>query len=267
MTATPGTVIKGIFALQLLIGVALIAGDLSFGLPGLPSTQRAPGMDQPVRPGDQTRRYRPRDLPDVPNRPFPATPDMPPRLVLEDAELDGRDVLRMVGSIAPGDGDRVAVLLDQRFQVDDAPEALLLHSPGGSVEDALALGREIRRLGLAVEIAAGDVCLSACPYLLAGGAERSVDPDGSVGVHQHYFGENSVQPAFLAVEDIQAGQGRVMGYLDEMGLDPLLMQHALTTPPDSIYIFVAEELERYGIVSEAASTGGAYPDRDAAFAL
>ena len=249
MTATPGTVIKGIFALQLLIGVALVAGDLSVGVPGLPSGPRAPAMDQPVRPGDQTRRYSPRDLPDVPDRPFPATPDMPPRLVLEEAALDGRDVLRMVGTIAPGDGERMAELLERRFATDSAPEALLLHSPGGSVDDALSLGRQIRRLGLTVEIAAGDVCLSACPYVLAGGRSRRIDPEGSVGVHQHYFGENTIQPAFLAVEDIQAGLGRVMGYLDEMGLDPMLMRHALATPPDAIYILVAEELERYRVAS------------------
>lgn len=70
-----------------------------------------------------------------------------------------------------------------------------------------------------------------------------------VGVHQHYFGENTVLPAFLAVEDIQRGQGEVMGYLDEMGIDLRLMQPALATPPDAIYILVREELERYGLVT------------------
>ena len=249
MSNASGRVIKGIFGLQLAIGLALVAGDLSLGVPSLPGRDRAPAMDQPVRPGDQTRRYRPRDLPDTPNRSFPATPDMPDRLVLEDTTLDGRSVVRMTGSIAPGDADRVPDLLSERFEAEDPPEALLLHSPGGSVEDALALGRTLRSLDLTTEIASGDVCLSACPYLFVGGARRVVDRDGSVGVHQHYFGENTVQPAFLAVEDIQRGQGRVMAYLDEMGIDPLMMQHALGTPPESIYVFIPEELERYGVTS------------------
>ncbi|MEL6809414.1 MAG: hypothetical protein AAFO97_16700, partial [Pseudomonadota bacterium] len=55
-------------------------------------------------------------------------------------------------------------------------------------------------------------------------------------------------PAAFAVEDIQRGQGEVMTYLDEMGIDPLLMQHALSTPPDEIYVLLPEELERYGFI-------------------
>ncbi|SFG14966.1 hypothetical protein SAMN04488020_101322 [Palleronia marisminoris] len=249
MNVSPSTVIKGIFALQLVIGAALVAGDMNAGLPTWSAQPRAPQLDQPVRPGDQTRRFQPQQLPDAPNRPFPPTADMPTRLMLSDAEFDGRKVVRMVGTIAPGDGERVAPLLAERFNADDAPDALLLHSPGGSVGDGLVLGRAVRDLGIATEIAPGDLCLSACPYLFAGGASRTVQPGGSLGVHQHYFGENIVQPAFLAVEDIQRGQGQVLAYLAEMGLDLRLMEHALMTPPQSIYIFVTEELERYGIVT------------------
>lgn len=248
MRASPARVIKAIFALQMAIGVALVAGDMSFGVPSLPGGDRAPDLDQPVRPGDQTRRYRPGTLPDRPDRPFPTMTDMPDRLTLSEAQLDGRDVLRMVGTIAPGDGERVPDLLAERAGGEDPPP-LVLHSPGGSVEDALRIGRAVREMGLETEVATGEACLSACPYLLAGGVARRVHANGSVGVHQHYFGENTVLPAFLAVKDVQRGQGRVMAYLDEMGVDPLLMQHALTTPPESIYIFVPEELERYAMTT------------------
>ncbi len=245
MTATPARVIKGILGLQILIGAALVAGDMSIGLPRLPGGDGSPGLEQPVRPGDQTRRYDPGALPDRPGTPFPRTGDMPARLTLEEADLAGRSVLRMVGTVAPGDGARIPDLLADRLAERDPATALVLHSPGGSVDDALEIGRAIRTLGLATEVVAGDVCLSACPYILAGGAPRVVSPEGSVGVHQHAFGENTVLPAFLAVEDVQRGQGRVMGYLDEMGVDPLVMRHALATPPESIYLLLPEELERY----------------------
>ncbi len=248
--AAPGRVIRGIFALQLAIGLALVWGDISAGVPRLQFGPAAPDLDQPVRPGDQTRRYAPRERRDVPNRPFPATPDMPDRLAIETARIDGRPVLRMIGQIAPGDGDRVPDLLAEQAGQEAAPAALLLNSPGGSVSDALAIGRAIRRLDLRTEVAAGDVCFSACPYLLAGGTTRAVDPAGAVGVHQHYFGESGLLPAFLAVEDVQHGQGVVMAYLDEMGVDPLLMQPALTTPPDEIYILLPAELARYALVRE-----------------
>lgn len=249
MTATPARAIKGILALQILIGAALVAGDMSFGVPGLPGGGRAPGMEQPVRPGDQTRRYEPGALPERPNTPFPRTGDMPERLTLEEVELAGRSVLRMVGTVAPGDGARIPDLLAERIAARDPAPTLALHSPGGSVNDALEIGRAIRALDLATRVTAGGVCLSACPYILAGGTRRSVSPDGSVGVHQHAFGESTVLPAFLAVEDVQRGQGRVMEYLAEMGVDPLLMRHALATPPDSIYLLLPEELDRYRLSS------------------
>jgi len=68
-------------------------------------------------------------------------------------------------------------------------------------------------------------------------------------VHQHYFGESTILPAGFAVEDIQTGQGRVMAYLDEMGIDPLVMRHALVTPPDEIYVLVPAELRAYGFIT------------------
>jgi len=33
-----------------------------------------------------------------------------------------------------------------------------------------------------------------------------------------------------------------MTYLDEMGIDPLVMQHALSTPPDEIHVLLPSEL-------------------------
>jgi hypothetical protein len=92
-------------------------------------------------------------------------------------------------------------------------------------------------------------CLSACPYILAGGVERTVSRSALVGVHQHYFGENTVLPAFLAVEDIQRGQAAVMAYLDEMGIDPLLSARAMQTPPQDIYILVEDELEGFALAT------------------
>ncbi|MAB16290.1 MAG: hypothetical protein CMN07_03825, partial [Roseobacter sp.] len=91
---------------------------------------------------------------------------------------------------------------------------------------------------------------SACPYLLAAGTSRTIPEDASVGVHQHFFGENTLLPTFLAVEDIQRGQGEVMEYLDQMGIDPLVMRHALATPSDEIYLLLPEELESYGFTKK-----------------
>jgi len=118
------------------------------------------------------------------------------------------------------------------------------------VDEALALGRHLRKSGLKTAILAGEYCFSACPYVLAGGATRSIDEDALVGVHQHYFGESTLLPAAFAVEDIQTGQAQVMIYLDEMGIDPMVMSHALGTPPDQIYVLLPQELRHYGFLPD-----------------
>jgi len=244
--------IYGILVIQLTLAVLLMGGDLWRVIPqiGLPSTQ--PGFDTPVNPGDQTRRYRPSDMPLAPARdgnparPFTSTGDMPDRLAF--ARSDG--VLTITGRIAQGDAARFRDLLATDAAAGRPPvRTLRLNSPGGSVSDALRIGERVRDDGIDTVMEAGDICLSACPYVLSAGVGRRVDDAAQVGVHQHFFETNTILPAFLAVEDIQRGQGQVMTYLIEMGVDPQLMQHALVTPPDEIYVLLPEQLIDYRVVT------------------
>ncbi|MFG6530973.1 MULTISPECIES: hypothetical protein [unclassified Sulfitobacter] len=236
-----GRVLIGVLIFQLGLAVLLFWGDLGEGLrlPGF--GPRAPELTEPVRPGDQTRRFRPERAP-TPGQPMPETA-LPDRLVL--TPVSGGRAALLEGAIEAGDAERI---IKQLSELSPMPEEIYLNSPGGSVRDALELGRHLRGEGLDTALREGDICYSACPYLLAAGQERSVPESASVGVHQHYFGESTILPAFVAVEDIQRGQGEVMRYLDDMGVDPLVMQHALVTPPDEIYVLLPEELRRYGFI-------------------
>ena len=229
---------------QLVIGVLLVAGDMREGGFRLPRFgPDAPRLSEPVRPGDQRRTFNPsRDRP--PTSPLRDAGNLPDRLVL--SPEDGA-TWRLEGGISAGDAARIIAQIDA---ADPAIATLVLQSPGGSVMDALELGRHLRKAGIATRMRDGEFCYSACPYLLAAGAAREIAQGASVGVHQHYFGENTLLPAFIAVSDIQRGQGEVMRYLDEMGIDPMVMQHALATPPDEIYVLLPEELVRYGFVAE-----------------
>ena len=131
---------------------------------------------------------------------------------------------------------------------------MALHSPGGSVSAALALGRLLRGREIATEVPAGAACLSACPFAFAGGVTRTVSPDGWLGVHQSYFDQSAIMPAFVAVERIQLGEAQVLRYLHAMGIDPMVMVHALETPSDQIYLLSAAELDRYGLVTDGATS-------------
>ncbi|MBE9636559.1 hypothetical protein [Salipiger mangrovisoli] len=239
---TVARALTGALLLQIALGAFLVLGDLSSGDFSLPRFgPSAPRLTQPVTPGDQRRTFAPnRDLP--PLSPLRDPGKLPNRLALTEAE---GGTWRLEGTIAEGDAERIIAALDGAPGI----ERLILQSPGGSVPDALAIGRHLRQMGLGTRMLEGEFCYSACPYLLAAGTPRDIPEGASVGVHQHYFGESTLLPAFVAVEQIQRGQGDVMEYLQEMGIDPMVLRPALATPADQIYILLPEELARYKFVT------------------
>ena len=250
-TWTAARLLKGALAAQYLLALIVVMGDLPGDiLDNLPWSQpRPPTTQLPVTPGNQTRQFEPRRLPiEQPMGPgFPLEEFAPSRLEFTSANLGGYDnAVLLAGAIAEGDAERFGDWLNG---LAEKPEAFALHSPGGAVDEALQIGRIIRTTGLPVMVTVGASCFSACPYILAGGLKREVSRQALVGVHQHYFGTNTYLPAFLLVSDIQVGQGEVMSYLAEMGIDPMIMVKALITPPDDIYILVPEELESFGLAT------------------
>lgn len=241
--------------LQALIGAAVVveaSGLLTEGRWRLTAPPAiVPG--EPVRPEDQTRRYRPADLPPAPAPMRPALPglpapaDLPERLTIETVARDGGTALSLTGRIDAGAADRLA---DRLAALATPPERILLHSPGGLVDEALALGRTIRAAGLPTAVPDGAVCLSACPYLLAGGTERAVSARALVGVHQSYYDRSVYLPLFLGVSWVQRGEAEAMRFLIEMGVDPLVRIPALETPAEDIYLLTADELVDYRLATE-----------------
>jgi len=199
----------------------------------------------PTTPGDQVRHYDPsRSFPDFMRTPAPSTVkipgDMPPRLqfeVIDRGELG--EAIFLKGRISSGDAERFTSFL---ASLEEAPKVVSLHSPGGNVSEAFEIGRSLRAAELDTTMLPGLVCLSSCPYIFAAGVNRSASKDAAVGMHQHYYDTPGYMPVFLAVEEIQYGQGETMEYLIEMGIDPGLMVHSLNTPPKEIYILVEDEL-------------------------
>ncbi len=246
MNRSVARTLTAVLIFQLGIGVLLVFGDIRDGGMTLPNFRPdAPRLSEPVRPGDQRRLFNPgRDRPMLSPERDPG--QLPERLTLTYA--DG--TWRLEGAIAEGDAQR---LIPQIERASPPIDTLILQSEGGSVRDAIDLGRHLRTAGIATRMLPGEFCYSACPYLFAGGVTRDAAASASIGVHQHYFGESTLLPAFVAVEDIQRGQAEVMGYLADMGIDPMVMRHALATPPDEIYILLPEELTRFGMTTETAS--------------
>ncbi|MDO5640803.1 MAG: hypothetical protein Q4G26_00235 [Paracoccus sp. (in: a-proteobacteria)] len=237
--SSPGAAIRAVLIAQVLLAGAIVLIDLR-GSPG----RAAPGLFAPPVEGPSVRPYRPDLRPAEPGA--PAMRPMPSRLEFR----AGDDVIMVSGQIAGGDADRFAAWLDEQ---QPGARRVSLDSSGGSVADALAIGRMLRAGGFDTVIQDGAVCLSACPYIMAGGISREAETGAVVGVHQHFFGKNTLLPAFMAVRDVQRAQASVMDYLDEMGVDLRLMSYALRTPPEEIHILDAARMAEFGLTTAGAS--------------
>lgn len=241
-------------AAQVLVALAVFSEDIRRAIEFHSRDEVRTVPTAPVSPGDQRRPYSPATVPAQPDReqrrdsPFALPRTLPTRMAFSVREIaaDGV-VLLATGQIDAEASGRFLAFVEG---MEAPPDFIALHSPGGSVAEALKLGRAIREAGFATMLTPDAACVSACPYVLAGGVRRLVSGSAWVGMHQHYYDQSIILPAFMAVEAIQAGQGDTLLYLDEMGVDPVILAHGLKTPPEDIYLFVEAELLGYNLATE-----------------
>ncbi|KRQ95883.1 hypothetical protein [Bradyrhizobium valentinum] len=177
-------------------------------------------------------------LPDiVPSILAPLTPDGDKRLTPRPQadgvmaqpmtfELVGGGKLMATGTIMPGISEAFAAEVAKR---GDYIKTVVLNSPGGSVADALAMGRLIRDKNFATEIEPGKYCASSCPLVFAGGVERRVGDKAIIGVHQvAAIGQAGGLPRD-EMNVAQSISARCQRYLGDMGVSLQVWVHAMAT--------------------------------------
>ena len=171
-------------------------------------------------------------------------------------DLVGDGKLVATGLIVPGTAEAFKAEVDKRGSYI---KTVALNSPGGSVSDAIAIGRLIRDKKFATEVGNGNLCASSCPLAFAGGIERRADDKAAIGVHQVF--SPSDDPAANTMDQAQRISANCQKYLVEMGVDPRLWIHAMETPREELYRLKSDELialklatERRGEKSAAAAT-------------
>ncbi|MEM1040043.1 MAG: hypothetical protein AAGI12_11310 [Pseudomonadota bacterium] len=256
-TVADGRFLKLVFLAMLGLSVVILVQDYQTlvanapqGLPGNRTGQPAP-LTLPS-PGDQTRPYFPRTMPLGPSRKKPdlpgwldpldgATMAAPMRFVLGP---EGR--ASAVGTIDPGTADRLKTFMETH---GEAIAEITLHSPGGSVSDALAMGRAIRAAGIRTAVAAHGYCASACPLILASGLYRTVGDEAFVGVHQVYALPQAVGTLQTGMRDAQFITALCQQLLVDMGVDLQVWLKASQTPPAQLYVFTPDELTRFRLAN------------------
>jgi hypothetical protein len=161
-------------------------------------------------------------------------------------------------------------------QHDLTGATVVLDSGGGSVHGAIALGREIRRLGLDTTVGRlSDIdgnrngitlarlnphaeCESMCAFILIAGVHRTVPPEARVMVHQIWLGDRRDDPtaASYSAEDlvlVQRDIGRLAQYTGEMGASVDLLDLALRIPPwEPMHAMTRAEIRNTGVETPGA---------------
>lgn len=162
-------------------------------------------------------------------------------------ELVGEGKLMATGTITPGISEAFAAEVKKR---GDYIKTVVLNSPGGSVGDALAMGKLIRERKLATEVESGKICASSCPLMFVGGTERRAGAKAAIGVHQVFAissKDNIAQRDDMS--DAQRISARCQRYLVDMGVNTQMWVHAMETPKEKLFIFRPDELKSLNIVT------------------
>jgi hypothetical protein len=166
-------------------------------------------------------------------------------------ELVGGGKLMATGTITPGSSQSFAAEVGKR---GDYVKTVVLNSPGGSVTDALAMGRLIRERKFATEVEAGKYCASSCPLVFAGGVERRAGDRATIGVHQvaaiRAAANGPPRDEMSVAQNISA---RCQRYLGEMGVSLQVWVHAMETPHDRLFVFEPDELKLLNMVTAGAA--------------
>jgi len=190
----------------------------------------------------------------------PAAPDTPAALQVVAVapgypgrlQGDERWLIYLDGPVDPGATSRVVSLILTEHITN---AVVYLNSPGGSLVTAMQLGRVLREHALDTRVgtrttdatrAAAGTCHSACPFILAGGVQRSLEKGSAVGLHR---AENRVpvrdEDAFQHVVRTQ-----VVEYLAEMGVRAEVANIMEAIPHDRIRDLTVDEALQLNLVNE-----------------
>lgn len=148
---------------------------------------------------------------------------------------------------------------------------VVLDSSGGSVNDAITLGRRFRNLGLSTTVgislqnrggqsarpavAPEAYCESMCVFLLLAGKTRYVPAAARVRVHQIWMGDRAddAKAASYSAQDLMIVErdiGRLAKYTFDMGGGGDLLSLALSVPPwEDLHELDAAELKLTNLVT------------------
>lgn len=152
--------------------------------------------------------------------------------------------LSIDGAITDETARSFASLLDleQKRTQSTLKPIVTIHSTGGDVQAAMAIGRDIRRR--TGTVSSNGPCHSACVFVAMGGVERNI---AGIGLHRPYFVKSDTNDFHEADARYKKMQRSVVEYMGEMNISDALMRMMFSVPPGDMRLLPPTEARTIGL--------------------
>lgn len=125
-----------------------------------------------------------------------------------------------------------------------AQKVVMLDSIGGSVPEAIRIGRLLRETDFDTLVPSTGVCQGTCVYLLAAGRKKTVR--GHVGLHRPYYPNGDSAQGEARYNGVRYDAG---AYLREMNVPSTLIDEMNRIDPRQMRVLTPAELARFRLTS------------------
>lgn len=147
------------------------------------------------------------------------------------------------GQINRGDFDRFKSFLLEDDALKGYANQVWLNSPGGDVVEAMRFAEFFDKSSAAVNVGPYSKCYSACVFMFAGAASRTVFPLGELGVHRLVLKSEEVAYAREKAVVVQASED-VYTFLIRQGMPQDIVVRMRETPASEMFVFDFIDLRR-----------------------
>ena len=148
------------------------------------------------------------------------------------------------GEIKRGDFDRFRLFLLEDDALKGYASHVWLNSPGGDVIEAMRFADLLDKSGATAYVGPDSKCYSACVFIFAGAASRSIFPQGELGVHRITLKSDEVAYAREKSVVVQASE-EAYAYLVRQGIPQEVVTKMRETPASELFVFDFFEARRF----------------------
>lgn len=153
--------------------------------------------------------------------------------------------LRYEGKITSDFADLVERTTAMAERMEIGKRVLDIDSSGGMVEDGIRAGDVIADSHWTVWVREGDMCHSACLFVLAAGDNRLVS--GPVGIHRIIRLHSDATTRAELDAELRDVHDNIKDYFSRNGVDVAVADMMMTVPSRALRLLTPDELRAYGI--------------------